>query len=143
MKKIKVLHICEALGGGIYTYIKDICAHFEALPDFESTLIYSSNRDEIVTEKFDEDFGPNTTLLELPMTREISLAHDSKAVRQLAKAIREIRPDVIHLHSSKAGILGKIAAKFDSFDLFLHNICQSHTSMPKTNAQHVYAYFSM
>ena len=36
---------------------------------------------------------------------------DLSAVRQLYKVLRRLRPDLVHLHSSKAGLLGRFAAK--------------------------------
>ncbi len=36
--------------------------------------------------------------------------HDLMAYREIKKLVREMRPDVVHTHSSKAGILGRAAA---------------------------------
>ncbi len=44
------------------------------------------------------------------MVREISPISDLRAEGELLTLIREIRPDVVHTHSSKAGILGRRAA---------------------------------
>ena len=45
------------------------------------------------------------------LVREISLAKDLKAYFELKKIIKQGNFNVVHLHSSKAGILGRIAAK--------------------------------
>lgn len=45
------------------------------------------------------------------MVREISPIHDWKANRELQRLFRKIQPDLVHCHSSKAGILGRWAAK--------------------------------
>ncbi|KKW67229.1 hypothetical protein AAV94_11610 [Lampropedia cohaerens] len=53
-------------------------------------------------------------LLYLPLTslvRDISIAKDIKAVGELTALIRREKPDIVHLHSSKAGVIGRIAAK--------------------------------
>lgn len=48
---------------------------------------------------------------EIPdLVRELSPLRDWKALRQLRALIREIGPDVVHTHSSKAGVLGRMAA---------------------------------
>ena len=48
---------------------------------------------------------------ELPdLVREISPRRDVRAKRQLRQLIAELRPDIVHTHSSKAGILGRLAA---------------------------------
>lgn len=36
--------------------------------------------------------------------------HDALAFREIQKLVRELKPDVVHTHSSKAGILGRAAA---------------------------------
>ncbi|MDP3544493.1 MAG: glycosyltransferase [Elusimicrobiota bacterium] len=45
------------------------------------------------------------------MIREISVADDLAALRKLRALFEEHRPDVIHAHSSKAGVLARAAAK--------------------------------
>lgn len=45
------------------------------------------------------------------MIRAISPLHDWKAEREIKRLLREIKPDLVHCHSSKAGILGRWAAK--------------------------------
>lgn len=44
------------------------------------------------------------------LRREIHLGRDRRAYRQLAKILAQLRPDVMHSHSSKAGILARKAA---------------------------------
>jgi len=40
--------------------------------------------------------------------RPVSLQHDFKAIFQLKKIYRSVNPDIIHLHSSKIGFLGRV-----------------------------------
>lgn len=44
------------------------------------------------------------------MIREVSLVRDARALGQLKRLMQSIKPDVVHTHSSKAGILGRSAA---------------------------------
>lgn len=44
------------------------------------------------------------------LIRSISPRQDWQAYRQLVKLLKEIQPDIVHTHSSKAGILGRRAA---------------------------------
>ncbi len=44
------------------------------------------------------------------LTREVRPIADWSAYRELRRLIRRLRPDVVHTHSSKAGILGRWAA---------------------------------
>lgn len=43
------------------------------------------------------------------LVREVNPIKDRECARALAALIRQIRPDVVHTHSSKAGILGRLA----------------------------------
>ena len=45
------------------------------------------------------------------LERKISLFQDFRAFKNILSLIRELNPDVVALHSSKVGILGRIAAK--------------------------------
>ena len=51
-----------------------------------------------------------TTHVVPDMVREVNLVRDRRALRQLRELIRRLSPDVVHTHSSKAGILGRWAA---------------------------------
>ncbi len=44
------------------------------------------------------------------LRREIHAWRDWQSYRQIVRALREIKPDIVHTHSSKAGILGRAAA---------------------------------
>lgn len=42
--------------------------------------------------------------------RQIHPWHDAKALVELVRLCRQVRPDVVHSHSSKMGVLGRLAA---------------------------------
>ena len=109
MKKLQVVHIVEALGGGVYSYFINLTHVLCEDPNLEVTVIYSDQRKEINPEQIAKDFHPNACLISLPMKREISPKNDWKALKEIRKILYKIKPDVLHLHSSKAGILGRFA----------------------------------
>lgn len=112
---LKVVHIIEALGGGVYTYFKDLSDFFgddEQNRAIKTTIIYSGNRKEIDPENIKKDFSDGVDLIEINMTREFSPIQDLKSTFKLWKELKKINPDIIHLHSSKAGVLGRIAHFF-------------------------------
>lgn len=45
------------------------------------------------------------------MVRQISPANDWRGYFELKEIVSKIKPDILHLHSSKAGILGRLVAK--------------------------------
>jgi glycosyltransferase involved in cell wall biosynthesis len=57
-----------------------------------------------------------------PMRRAINPAADFATCRQLITRLREIRPDVVHTHSSKAGILGRWAGRKAQVPAIIHTI---------------------
>jgi hypothetical protein len=107
--KIKVLHIIEALGGGVYSYFIDLTSVMGQDERFELYVAYSDKRDEIDPAKVRGNLHKNTNLILIDLTKEISPINDLRGINQIKGVIRDINPDIVHLHSSKAGILGKIA----------------------------------
>lgn len=108
---MKVVHVIEALGGGVYTYFKDLSTFFgdeQHNKSIQTTIIYSGNRKEINPENIKKDLSNGVELIEINMVREFSPIQDLKSLLQLIKELQRIQPDVIHLHSSKAGVLGRI-----------------------------------
>ncbi|WP_372754712.1 glycosyltransferase [Mariniflexile sp.] len=105
-----ILHITETFATGVYVYLKDLTNYFDNHSSFKSTIIYSSNRVETEKSRFHKDFSKNVALIEVNMVREISPILDFKSVRKIISVIGEVKPDIIHCHSSKAGIIGKFAA---------------------------------
>ncbi|MEO0506213.1 MAG: glycosyltransferase [Bacteroidota bacterium] len=114
MKKIKVLHISEPFAAGVYNYIREICGVLDRYNQFETYVIYSPQRNGTDMQKIAKDFSSRTSLIQVPMSREISIKNDLTAIIALRKLIKEIKPDIIHLHSSKASILGRVATYFSS-----------------------------
>lgn len=112
LNMIKVVHVVEALGGGVHTYFKSLTYFFgsvEISKEIETVVIYSSKRKEIVPENIRKELSENVTLIEIDMVRELSPFHDFRSTLKLRKLLKQLNPDIIHLHSSKAGVLGRFA----------------------------------
>lgn len=56
------------------------------------------------------------------MVRAVRPMRDFAGVRELSRLFRDIRPDVVHTHSSKAGILGRLAADSARVPHIVHTI---------------------
>ncbi len=54
--------------------------------------------------------GGYHVILEPHLVREPSPRHDLAAYRSLKRRVGELKPDIWHTHSSKAGIIGRVAA---------------------------------
>ena len=112
MEKIKIVHISETFVSGVYTYIKQINRYSEINGNFKSHIIYSRERNETNESLFIQDFSAETELIPIDMTREISLFRDLNSLIKIIREIRRIKPNIIHVHSSKAGVLGRVARVF-------------------------------
>jgi glycosyltransferase involved in cell wall biosynthesis len=58
----------------------------------------------------------------VPMSRIISPFQDLKSLWALVKLIRRYRPDIVHTHTPKAGLLGMMAALFCKVPRRLHTV---------------------
>lgn len=99
-KKIRVLHITQAVGGGVERYLQMLFKYMDK-DKFENILICSNKQDlDAYVELVDE-------IEQTEMSRSIGV-HDIKAVICVRKLIKKYHPDVLYAHSSKAGAIARI-----------------------------------
>ncbi|MGC4100296.1 glycosyltransferase family 4 protein [Ferruginibacter sp.] len=58
----------------------------------------------------------------VPMTRKITPLQDLKCLWQLIKIFRKEKPDIVHSHTPKAGLLGMLAAKISGVKIRIHTV---------------------
>lgn len=58
----------------------------------------------------------------IPFTRKITPFQDLKCLWQLYQLIKREKPDVVHTHTPKAGLLGMIAAKLAGVQVRIHTL---------------------
>lgn len=58
----------------------------------------------------------------VPFTRKISPFKDLKCLWKVIQVIRREKPDIVHTHTPKAGLIGMLAAKFCGVQLKMHTI---------------------
>jgi glycosyltransferase involved in cell wall biosynthesis len=122
MQKLRILHIITRLIVGGAQENTLLSCEGQHAAGHEVTLITGP------------PIGPEGSLLEraqaggyrvevLPsMRRAILPGRDYLTYRALFRRIRELRPDVVHTHSSKAGILGRWAAAAAGVPAVIHTI---------------------
>jgi glycosyltransferase involved in cell wall biosynthesis len=101
--RISVLHITES-SGGVQTYLSAFLRYRDRSGFLHSLM---APPDSAV---FKGASGLFDAVYPLPMEREISPAKDLKAIFRLARFLRKNTFDVIHVHSSKAGLIGRMGA---------------------------------
>jgi len=109
VRRIKILLMLEATVGGAYRHVLQL-ALFLPKTEFDVSVVLSPLRGY----DCDSDAGMleqnGARCLFIPMTRGISLTGDMKAFMAIRRLLREQHYDIVHTHSSKAGLLGRIAA---------------------------------
>jgi len=67
--------------------------------------------------------SPATSLDIIPeLVRPVHPLKDFISLRRLEKLLREQKPDIVHTHSGKAGILGRLAARRVGVPVIIHHI---------------------
>jgi len=65
--------------------------------------------------------GKGVKIIAIPsLVRRIDPIKDIRAVYELIKIIQQEKPDIVHTHTSKAGILGRLAAKITQVPIIIH-----------------------
>ncbi|WP_242318723.1 glycosyltransferase family 4 protein [Bacillus cereus group sp. BfR-BA-01349] len=108
----KVVFICEALGGGVRRHLVDVLSNLD-LNKYEVHVIHGTQRvDDVFLSAKNNLMRKGLYFYEVTeMVRELSLKNDIGATKLIIKMLREIKPQIVHCHSSKAGAIGRIAAK--------------------------------
>lgn len=113
-KRLKVLQVLEATVGGTRRHVVSILAGIDR-ERFEVEVAAPAVRYGGVT---DDSFLAEVTDLGVPfhmvdLRREIHPWVDLQSIMALYRLMRSNDYDVIHLHSSKAGFVGRLAAKLN------------------------------
>ena len=58
----------------------------------------------------------------VPMTRKITPYHDLSCLFQLIRIFRMEKPDIVHTHTPKAGLLGMLAARYCGVKIRIHTV---------------------
>lgn len=101
-RKLKVMHVLNAVGG-VKVYLDQILENID-FSRFDITVVRGKGDDcQFSQEALITEFR-------IDLVREISVIQDFRALTQLIRRIRAEKPDLIHCHSAKAGVIGRIAA---------------------------------
>lgn len=105
---MKIVHVMECFAGGTFNFLVDLTSE---LSNEEHIVIYGTNR-ENTPKNFKDLFNKNVKFIEWKTAqREMKPLKDIKALWELYSILKKIdNIGVIHLHSSKAGFLGRIVS---------------------------------
>jgi len=104
-RELRVIHATECAAAGTLSVIVSL-AHELYLAGARQTIVYSTRPE--TPPDFEGLFPPGVEFVAVPADRGLHLEFARKFSSALARAVRERKPDVVHLHSSKAGFLGRM-----------------------------------
>lgn len=114
-KKKKLLYIVESMGGGVFTYIVSMAN--ELVRTYDLYVAYGLRPE--TPANYESYFHPAVHLIRVKsFKRQIDPVQDVKAFWEIRRIGKIVEPDVIHLHSSKAGALGRLAFNGKRVPLF-------------------------
>src|SRR5438105_2381997 len=105
----RVLRIINRFNLGGITYNVSYLSRYLS-PDYETLLVGGPEEPGEASSLFiPRSLGLHPIVIP-EMRRSIHPLHDLLAYRKLRKIIRDFKPDIVHTHASKAGLLGRLAA---------------------------------
>ncbi len=111
MENKKILYfITKSSWGGAQRYVYDLASYFAK--ENEVVVAFGENEfggENIFEKKLKQEKVKTITIESLG--RDISFVNDIKALFEIARIIKKEKPDIVHLNSSKTGLLGGVAAR--------------------------------
>lgn len=106
---MKILQVTEALEGGILGSISQLC---NGLSERGHQVYLAYSKRPETPKNLRAYFNNEVELIEVSLNREINLLKDIKGLKRVYMLFKNLQPEIIHLHSSKAGVLGKLSSMF-------------------------------
>ena len=107
VQRYKLLCVCESMATGIFFFLKSLLNRL--CEDYDIVIVYAERYE--TPKDIRAQFDDRIKLIKMDTFRR---GTDPRMIwaaqRELRRIIRQERPDVIHLNSSVAGIVGRIAA---------------------------------
>lgn len=107
MKKTKVAHVLDSVGG-VEVYLRLVTENIDT-NRIENIVIHNCKK---AKKKYRDKENNALKEFDISIQREINLIKDLKAVFQTIRILKREKPDLIHAHSAKGGIIARTAALF-------------------------------
>lgn len=124
----KILHVITRLDMGGSAQNTLLTCH-ELGRKYEMVLVCGLSQESHMTEsesaavdsQIERARANGVKIIRIPsLLRRISPLKDIRALYDLIRTLRAERPDIVHLHTSKSGILGRLAAKIAGVPIVIH-----------------------
>lgn len=107
-EKKKILHVAQS-AGGVANYISMLLSEMQEY-DYENILVLSEDYNNNIKNDLK---NISKKIYSLPMQRSIFSVGNLKSIFKLKKIIKDEKPDIVYMHSSFAGAVGRIALLFN------------------------------
>ncbi len=107
MSELRVCHVLEATAGGTWRHLREL---LKRLPRsiIQQSVVCAVRREPSCRAEIARWVDEGVAVALVDMVRGFGGARDLLALAELQRAVRRIRPHVLHLHSAKAGMLGRL-----------------------------------
>ena len=107
MKKIKVAHILHSVGG-VDVYLRLVAENLDS-NKIECIIIHQEEENK---KKYFDNIGSQIVEYKVPIQREINFIKDILAIIKTIKILKKEKPNIIHAHSAKGGIIARTVSLF-------------------------------
>ena len=115
----KVLRIINRFNLGGPTYNVAYLSKFME-PQYQTILVGGEKDETEDSSQFILDKLGLKPIIIQEMKREIDIKNDKIAYLKIRQLIREHKPDIVHTHASKAGTIGRLAARAENVPVIIH-----------------------
>ena len=106
-----IVHVAESFGGGVMTAV---FSYARSLPEYDHSIVYSGRRLE-----FDTGEDPTNVF-----AHSVRLPDRLRGFfRRLPSAVKQIQPDVVHAHSSWAGLGTRVSPTIGRYPIVYSPHC--------------------
>jgi glycosyltransferase involved in cell wall biosynthesis len=121
----RVIHV-TTIGITSYRALLAQCRYFRE-KGFEVGFVFSPSPEGEMLRSL------NFPVKEIYINRKISPWSDFKSIFELFRYFRAVRPDIVHTHTSKAGVVGRVAARMAGIPSVIHTVhgFPFHSGMPR------------
>lgn len=110
----KILFVVEVMDGGVFTYIVDLANGLANMTDENGSYIYDMYVAYRIRKQTPKDYkryvDKKIHMIQAEsFGRSINAGKNVKVFFEIKRIANKVEPDIIYLHSSKAGVLGRVA----------------------------------
>jgi glycosyltransferase involved in cell wall biosynthesis len=123
IRKIRVLLVITGLAaGGATKVVLDIASHFNAHPDFDVEILTGpipADRTDITHLAYEQGIA---TRIVPSLINHIDPIENVKAIADIRRIMVQGEYDIVHTHSSVAGVVGRLAALTAGVPVIIHHV---------------------